>query len=192
MALQAKLLRAIEEKQVWPVGATRPQPVDVRIIASTNRDLAGEIDAGRFRADLFYRLNVVHVLLPPLRERPEDIPLLVDHFIRRLNLKLHRRVLGRRAGGSPRADDLRWKGNVRELEHVLEQAMILGDGDVLGLRHLPEELRTARCRRAPTDLRDAVRQFSATTSSTCWPASASTSARPPACSGSASRPSTGS
>ena len=94
MSLQAKLLRVIEERQVWAVGATRPQPIDVRIIASTNRDLAGEIAAGRFRADLFYRLNVVHLMLPPLRDRREDIPLLVEHFIRRLNGKLQRRVLG--------------------------------------------------------------------------------------------------
>ena len=110
VSLQAKLLRVIEEKQVWAVGATRPQPVDVRIIASTNRDLAGEIDAGRFRADLFYRLNVVHVMLPPLRERREDIPLLVDHFIRRLNVKLQRRVLGRRAGGAAGAHGPRLEG----------------------------------------------------------------------------------
>jgi|SoiMethySBSTD1v2_1073268.scaffolds.fasta_scaffold117388_1 DNA-binding NtrC family response regulator len=159
--LQAKLLRVIEEKQVWAVGATRPQPVDVRIIASTNRNLAGEIDAGRFRADLFYRLNVVHVLLPSLRERPEDIPLLVDHFIRRLNLKLHRRVLGVEPEALRALMTYRWKGNVRELEHVLEQAMILGDSDMLGLRHLPEELRDSPSSTPrPTDLRDAVRQFS--------------------------------
>jgi two-component system response regulator PilR (NtrC family) len=160
VALQAKLLRVIEEKQVWAVGATRPQPVDVRIIASTNRNLAGEIEAGRFRADLFYRLNVVHVLLPSLRERPEDIPLLVDHLIRRLNLKLHRRVLGVEPEALHVLMTYRWKGNVRELEHVLEQAMILGDGDMLGLRHLPEELRDSPSPPRPTDLRDAVRQFS--------------------------------
>ena len=160
VALQAKLLRAIEEKQVWPVGATRPQPVDVRIIASTNRDLAGEIDAGRFRADLFYRLNVVHVFLPPLRERREDIPLLVDHFIRRLNLKLHRRVRGVEPEALHALMTHGWKGNVRELEHVLEQAMILGDGDVLGLQHLADELRGGTLASRPTDLREAVRQFS--------------------------------
>jgi DNA-binding NtrC family response regulator len=160
VSLQVKLLRVIEEKQVWAVGATRPQPVDVRIVASTNRDLAGEIDAGRFRADLFYRLNVVHVTLPPLRERREDIPLLVEHLLRRLNAKLHRRF----AGVEPEA--LRalmrhgWPGNVRELEHVLEQAMILGEGDLIGLRHVAHELPAGSATSPPTDLREAVRLFS--------------------------------
>ena len=160
VTLQVKLLRAIEEKHVWPVGATRPQSVDVRLIASTNRDLAGEIDAGRFRADLFYRVNVVHVLLPPLSERREDIPLLVDHFIRRLNLKLHRRVRGVEPEALHALMTHGWKGNVRELEHVLEQAMILGDGDVLGLQHLADDLRGGSLASRPTDLREAVRQFS--------------------------------
>jgi transcriptional regulator with PAS, ATPase and Fis domain len=132
----------------------------VRIVASTNRDLAGEIDAGRFRADLFYRLNVVHVTLPPLRERREDIPLLVEHLLRRLNAKLHRRF----AGVEPEA--LRalmrhgWPGNVRELEHVLEQAMILGEGDLIGLRHVAHELPAGSATSPPTDLREAVRLFS--------------------------------
>ncbi len=159
MPLQAKLLRVIEEKQVWAVGATRPHPVDVRIIASTNRDLAGEIDAGRFRADLFYRLNVVHVTLPPLRERREDIPLLVDHCIRRLNLKLGRAF----RGIEPEALDAlvrhHWKGNVRELEHVLEQAMILGDGDLIALSHVAGDLAGDSPSGGTTDLRTAVRLF---------------------------------
>src|SRR6266851_8007585 len=135
--LQVKLLRAIEEKQVWPIGGTKPVRVDIRIIASTNRDLAGEVETGRFRGDLFYRLNVVHIALPPLRERGEDIPLLADHFIREVNLKL-----GRRVRGIDR-DTLRalmahpWKGNVRELEHVIESAMILSEGEVLSVGDLP-------------------------------------------------------
>ena len=160
VSLQAKLLRVIEERQVWAVGATRPQPIDVRIIASTNRDLAGEIDAGRFRADLFYRLNVVHLVLPPLRDRREDIPLLVDHVVRRLNVKLQRRVLGVEPEALRALMGHGWKGNVRELEHVLEQAMILGDGDFIGLRHLPEDLVGRPATSRPTDLREAVRLFS--------------------------------
>jgi DNA-binding NtrC family response regulator len=157
--LQAKLLRVIEEKRVQAIGATRPQPVDVRLIASTNRDLAAEVDAGRFRADLFYRLKVVHLALPPLRQRREDIPLLVDHFIRRLNVKLNRRF----RGIEPEAVDLLachdWKGNVRELEHVLERAMILGDGGVLRRDHLAQEMTAGGPGSAQTDLREAVRLF---------------------------------
>ena len=157
--LQAKLLRVIEEKQVWAVGATRPQPVDVRLIASTNRDLGAEVDAGRFRADLFYRLKVVHVALPSLRQRREDIPLLVDHFIRRLNVKLDRRLQGIEPEALRLLESHDWKGNVRELEHVLEGAMILGDGDLLGTGHLAEELAAASRGSSPTDLREAVRLF---------------------------------
>ena len=135
--LQVKLLRAIEEKQVWPVGSTKPVRVDIRIIASTNRDLAKEVETGRFRGDLFYRLNVVHIALPPLREHREDIPLLADHFIREFNLKLSRQVRGihryalRALMGHP------WKGNVRELEHVIESAMILSESEVLTVGDLP-------------------------------------------------------
>ena len=135
--LQVKLLRVIEEKQVWPVGGTKPARVDIRIIASTNRELAKEVEAARFRGDLFYRLNVIHIALPPLREHREDIPMLVDHFIGEFNRKLARRVRGidrealRALMGSP------WKGNVRELEHVIESAMILSDGQVLSFRDLP-------------------------------------------------------
>jgi two-component system response regulator PilR (NtrC family) len=135
--VQVKLLRVIEEKQVWAVGSVKPRRIDIRIVASTNRDLTKEVEAGRFRDDLFYRLKVVQIVLPSLRERRDDIPLLVDHFIREFNLKLSRRV----AGVDPEA--LRalmaypWKGNVRELEHVIESTMILSDGEVLTVRDLP-------------------------------------------------------
>jgi len=135
--LQVKLLRVIEEKQVWPVGGTKPVRADIRIIASTNRNLAEEVEAGRFRGDLFYRLNVVHIALPPLRDRREDIPMLVDHFIREFNLKLSRQVRG------VDGDVLRalmghgWKGNVRELEHVIESTMILNEGEVIIAGDLP-------------------------------------------------------
>jgi DNA-binding NtrC family response regulator len=136
--LQVKLLRVIEERQVWPVGATRPLALDVRIIASTNRDLAREIAAERFRADLFYRLNVVHLALPPLRECREDIPLLADHLIRRLNRKLGCRFLGVDPEALRALMNHGWNGNVRELENVLERAMIMGDGD--GMDEMVERL----------------------------------------------------
>jgi DNA-binding NtrC family response regulator len=136
--LQVKLLRVIEERQVWPVGATRPLALDVRLIASTNRDLAREISAERFRADLFYRLNVVHLALPPLRECREDIPLLADHLIRRLNRKLGCRFLGVDPDAMRALMNHGWNGNVRELENVLERAMIMGDGD--GVDEMVERL----------------------------------------------------
>jgi len=135
--LQVKLLRVIEEKLVWAVGSTKPVQVDIRIIASTNRDLAKEVEAGRFRCDLFYRLNVVHIALPLLREHREDIPLLADHFIREFNLKLGRQVRGIDRDALRALTAYPWKGNVRELEHVIESAMILSDGEVLTVRDLP-------------------------------------------------------
>jgi two-component system response regulator PilR (NtrC family) len=135
--LQVKLLRVIEDKQVWPVGGTKPVRAGIRIIASTNRNLAEEVEAGRFRGDLFYRLNVVHIALPPLRERREDIPMLVDHFIRELNLKLSRQMRGVDAHVLRAFMGYGWKGNVRELEHVIESAMILSEGEVIIAGDLP-------------------------------------------------------
>jgi DNA-binding NtrC family response regulator len=158
LPLQVKLLRVIEEKHIWPVGGTRPVPVDVRLIASTNRDLASEVAGGRFRTDLFYRLNVLHLKLSPLRERRGDIPLLVDHLVDRLNAKLGTRFLGverealRALIGQP------WKGNVRELENVLERAMVLGGGDLITLRDVSADL-TGPAGPLPRDLRGAVRRF---------------------------------
>jgi len=153
-----KLLRVIEDRQVWPVGATKPIPVDVRIIASTNRDLPVEVDAGRFRGDLFYRLNVVHITLPPLRERRGDIPLLVHHLMRRLNGKLRTAFVGIEPDALNALVDQPWKGNVRELENVLERAMVLGGGDKLSLQHFEAD---ARPPTTPLErgLRDALREF---------------------------------
>jgi DNA-binding NtrC family response regulator len=155
--LQVKLLRVIEDRQVWAVGATKPVPVDVRLVASTNRDLAREIDAGRFREDLFYRLDVVHITLPPLRQRPEDIPLLVDHFVQRLNLKLGTTFAGVDRAALSALSARPGNGNVRELENTLERAMLLGEDDVIRARHLAIEDAADSTR--PTVLRDAVRDF---------------------------------
>src|SRR5262249_37056265 len=125
LQLQVKLLRVIEDKCVLPVGATKAIPVDARIIASTNRDLEREVVAGRFREDLFCRLNLVHLRVPPLRERRADIPLLVDHLVERLNAKLGTRCLGIERDALWALVGRPWKGNVRELENVLERAMVL-------------------------------------------------------------------
>ncbi len=156
--LQVKLLRVIEEKQVWPVGATRPVPVDVRIVASTNRDLPGEVAAGRFRADLFYRLDVLQIRLPPLRERRGDIPRLVEHFLGRIAARLGRPC--------PRLDTAalgvlvnhEWPGNVRELANVLERAMVQADGDLIRPADLSAEV-AQDAGDPPADLRAAVRLF---------------------------------
>jgi DNA-binding NtrC family response regulator len=155
--LQVKLLRVIEDKQVWAVGATKPVPVDVRLIASTNRDLPAEVAAGRFREDLFYRLNVVHIPVPPLRERRGDIPLLVDHFVQTLNVKLGTTFAGVDREAMRLLIVNPWKGNVRELENVLERAMLLGEGNLIHARYLAAVAPSTAPR--PTMLRDAVREF---------------------------------
>ena len=141
-ALQAKLLRVLQEREYERVGGTRTLKADVRVVAATNRDLERAVTAGEFRQDLYYRLKVVALRLPPLRERPEDIRPLTTHFLSRF---------AREAGRPfPRLDDLvvtrlveyAWPGNVRELANVLERAVVLGSGEVLTIDDLPEELQT--------------------------------------------------
>lgn len=140
--MQVRLLRVLQEKVVERVGDARPIPVDVRVVAATHQDLAAKIRRGEFREDLFYRLKVVHVTLPPLRERRQDIPLLVEHFREKFNHKLSRKIRGL----TPEVEKLllsaTWPGNVRELEHVLEHAFVLAQGDLLTLADLPPELLT--------------------------------------------------
>ena len=159
--LQVKLLRAIESKEVLPVGATAPIKVDVRIIAATNRELRREAEAGRFREDLYYRLNVFGIEIPPLRERREDIPPLVDHFVRLHNRELKKSFKGADGVLVKVLMSLPWKGNVRELDNVIEHAMILGDGAWITVQDLPRALR-ATVDEAPSvgdNLRDAMRAY---------------------------------
>jgi transcriptional regulator with PAS, ATPase and Fis domain len=132
-AMQAKLLRVLQEKKFVRVGGTETIAVDVRLIAATNRNLEQAIQEGRFREDLYYRLSVFPITIPPLRERPEDIPPLAAHFLRKRGRDL--RDVDKRA-----LDQLvayRWPGNVRELENVIERAVILAGGDKIGASHLP-------------------------------------------------------
>lgn len=140
-ALQAKLLRVLQERIVEPLGSTRSRPVDVRVIAASNRDLARLVKSGKFRQDLFFRLNVVNLDLPPLSQRREDIPLLVDHFIARFS-RLHNREVVRMA---PEAlailMEYDFPGNVRELQNIVEHAFVLSTGDILLPEHLPGYLR---------------------------------------------------
>jgi two-component system response regulator HydG len=139
-AMQAKLLRVIQEREIQRVGGDAPLQVDVRVLAATNRDLAAEVAAKRFREDLYYRLNVVTLTAPPLRDRREDIPLLAQHFLSRFAEK-NRKII---RGFTPRAMDVLvkadWPGNVRELENVVERAVILATGDFVTERELPAHL----------------------------------------------------
>jgi DNA-binding NtrC family response regulator len=157
--LQVKLLRAIEQREVWPVGGVRPVAIDARIIASTNRDLEREIAAGRFREDLYYRLNVIHIALPPLRARREDIPLLIEHLVLRLNRKLGTRFAGVGPEALRALVERPWRGNVRELENALEQAMVFGEAELIRLRDLAPEPAAGGEPISPRDLREAVRRF---------------------------------
>ena len=137
LMLQPKILRAMEERAVTPIGAAKPLQVDVRIIAATNRELKEEVDEGKFRGDLYYRLNVIHLQIPPLRERREDIPLLVEHFIRRQNSELKKNYQGVESSALKVLMSLPWKGNIRDLNNVLERAMILGNGEWITVKDLP-------------------------------------------------------
>jgi DNA-binding NtrC family response regulator len=131
-ALQAKLLRVLQEREFEPLGAERSQRVDVRVIAATNRDLRQLVADGRFQEDLYYRLHVIPIDVPPLRERPEDIPVLVEHFIQKHSQRIGKRIEGieERALSSLMAYE--WPGNVRELENTIERAVVLSTGPVIG------------------------------------------------------------
>jgi DNA-binding NtrC family response regulator len=161
VGLQSKLLRAIESKEILPVGATQPMTVDVRIIAASNRDLRQMVDTGTFREDLYYRLNVVNVVLPPLRDRREDIPSLLEYLVRRHNREMKRSYRGVDNATLKVLMTQPWKGNVRELDNVIEHAMIVGNGEWITVADLPHALRDADGGLPPVgdELRDALRAY---------------------------------
>ncbi len=140
LALQVKLLRVLQEEEVRPVGENKPRSVNVRVVAATARNLEAEVAEGRFREDLFYRLNVLRVPVPPLRERRDDIPLLVDHFLARFSGELSRPLRGLDDDALAALVRYAWPGNVRELENVIERAVILARGDRLAVDDLPKNL----------------------------------------------------
>ncbi|NTU60132.1 MAG: sigma-54-dependent Fis family transcriptional regulator [Deltaproteobacteria bacterium] len=142
--LQAKLLRVLEERSVRRVGGVDQVPVDVRIIAATNQNLEERIRAGKFREDLYYRLKLITVVLPPLRERKADILPLAEHFIREANLRFHKEVEGFTRGGEGLLLDYGWPGNVRELKNTIERILILEDARLIGPEHLPPEVLRGR------------------------------------------------
>jgi len=137
---QVKLLRVLQEKSFEPVGDAKPVKVDVRVIACTNQDLKQQIQQGRFREDLFYRLKVVEIQLPSLKERREDIPLLIEHFVDRFNQKFNKQILGTTTAVLDLFMQYDWPGNVRELEHTLEHAFVLCKEPLIAHRHLPLDL----------------------------------------------------
>jgi DNA-binding NtrC family response regulator len=140
LGLQAKLLRVLETLTVTPVGGHEDKKVDVRVIAATSRDLPRMVQQATFREDLFYRLNVVQIVLPPLRERPDDIPLLVEHFLREISALKHTEPKRVSPEVMRRFQTYRWPGNVRELRNTLESMMVLAEGEVLTERDLPDRI----------------------------------------------------
>jgi DNA-binding NtrC family response regulator len=140
MEMQVKLLRSLEERTFRRLGGLTPVKVDVQLIAATNRDLPAMVEAGTFRMDLFYRLNVVDLRLPPLRERKEDIPELVGFFIRRFNQEKGVRIMDVTSRAMEALVAYRWPGNIRELRNVLERAIIFSDDEVIDINHLPQDV----------------------------------------------------
>ena len=143
MLLQAKLLRAVQEREIRRVGATQSIPVNVRIIAATNLVLAEEVEAKRFREDLYYRLNVIEIRLPPLRERKEDIPLLCNMLLHKMASATGKQPAGIAESALGLLIDYHWPGNVRELENVIERAVTLAPGDIVTVEALPATIREA-------------------------------------------------
>jgi two-component system response regulator AtoC len=142
--LQVKLLRFLQEEEIRRVGDTRSIHVDVRVVAATARDLTDMVKEGTFREDLYYRLNVLQLRIPPLRERKDDIPRLVDHFIAKYGLRLGRENMSVSRDALRVLMDYAWPGNVRELENTIERAMVLADSDRIEVENLPDKLRDER------------------------------------------------
>ena len=146
--IQVKLLRVLEERRIWRLGGKAEVEVDVRVLCATHRDLQEETRRGRFRQDLYFRLAVFAIALPPLRERREDVPLLVAHFVEKFNAETGKRVRGVSPGALALLQSHSWPGNVRELRNALERAMILADGEVIGESLLPPEISRPGAERA--------------------------------------------
>jgi len=162
--VQVKLLRVLQEKEIRPVGSTESIKVDVRILAATNKDLLAEVSDGRFREDLYYRLNVVELKLPPLSERKDDIPLLVNFFIQRYNEDLKRKIKGVDNEAMKSLLNYTWKGNLRELENIIERAVLLCTKDYISINDLPSYFQTEQKDKSglvqfPNNLSNALESF---------------------------------
>jgi DNA-binding NtrC family response regulator len=142
LALQVKLLRALQEREAYPLGANDPVAFDVRVLCATNKNLEAEVKAGRFREELLYRINVININLPALRDRQDDIPLLANHFLRKYEKSLSRTAMRFSKGAMRLMLNYAWPGNVRELENTIERAAILAETDVIHSHDLPDKLRS--------------------------------------------------
>ena len=159
LQVQVKLLRVIEMREIKPLGSNTIIPINVRIIAATNRDLAKEVEKGSFREDLYYRLNIIEIYLPALSERKDDIPLLVTHFVNKYNNELKRRIIGVDNDAMKNLVNYNWKGEVRELENIIERAVLLSDGDMISLEDLPKRTVESSSSGYPDNLKEASRSF---------------------------------
>ena len=140
LTLQAKLLRVIEQKEYSPIGSNEKRKLDIRIIAATNKDLKGMVKEGRFREDLFFRLNVIQIKVPPLRERKQDLPLLFRHFIQKYNEEFYKDIKGLSKEAERILLEYDYPGNVRELSNIFEHAMVLSSKDIIEVQSLPKEI----------------------------------------------------
>ncbi len=140
-ALQVRLLRVLQERIVEPLGSVNPIPIDVRVVVATNKELTKLIQAEKFRNDLYYRIRVIHLILPELKQRREDIPLLIDHFLSKFNRLQGKDIAGMSAEAMAHLMKYDFPGNIRELENIIEQAFVLCNGGMIELSHLPPELR---------------------------------------------------
>lgn len=151
LPLQAKMLRVLQEKEIFPVGATKPIGTDVRIIASTNRDLKADVQEKRFRKDLYHRINVAHIELPALKDRKEDVPILVEHFVLKITKLTLDKTKSLTLEAMEKLAHYDWPGNVRELENVIRRAYLMAPGKVISVDHLPPEL-TSEADNAPPEI----------------------------------------
>ena len=157
--LQAKLLRVLQSREFFKVGGTKPICTDIRLITATNKDPAREVERGTFREDLYYRVAVVVIKVPPLRERREDIPLMVEHFVRKFSTAYEKPIRGVDGSAMGRLMELPWPGNVRQLQNVIEQAVVLAEGNMLSERDLSVEERSLVEQRSAPDGRPAAAEF---------------------------------
>lgn len=157
--LQAKLLKVIETGEVYPLGDTKPNVIDIRIVSATNTDINSKIRDGKFREDLYWRLNVIEIRMPPLRERKDDIGLLARHFIKKFSDKQNKKIRGIDNKALNLMMEYSWPGNIRELKNIIERAVILADGDVITIDNLPDKLKSGDEYKEITTLRTHLNDY---------------------------------